>query len=272
MTWVGNNKVDFATNDIFETNDAFTWNYSKFQDTIDGELLPGSWRACFQYFFDTVRPHLMPWEMLGFSTEPDWWQAFYGPGPYTGGNKLLWDDLEEGIIRQGNRAGVDVRYRRPGLSRIIPVDENGFLKSPAQIITKAFSSNRAGTAWGVGQYGPAEYAWRTSSDFAFAVQLTLAVSKPAQYFGGLMDTYRYTLNIDLDQYLTTGGQHHIRQNDIGINGDETSGTVYRSAGYLNWIGDYLRNQGINPVTKIGTMLKNYSVNLAYKMSGFTDQR
>ena len=101
LNWIGNNKLDYSTNETFEANDAFTWNYGNFQDRIDGEQLPGSWRACYQYFYDTFRPHLTPWEMLGFSAMPNWWLSYYGPGPYTGANKLLWDDLEAGNIVQG---------------------------------------------------------------------------------------------------------------------------------------------------------------------------
>jgi hypothetical protein len=137
LNWIGNNKLDYSTNDTFDPNDPFTWNYADSTDRIDGSKLQGSWRACFQYFYDTIRPHITPWEMLGFATQPDWWQSFYGPGPYTGGNKLLWDDLEAGLIRYGDRAGVDVNYRRPGLSAVIPVDVNGNLLSPAQALSQS---------------------------------------------------------------------------------------------------------------------------------------
>ena len=279
LTWIGNNKVDFATNSTFQSNDEFTWNYSRFVDRIDGEYLPGSWRAVYLYFYDTVHPHTRPWEMLGFTTMPLWWEGFYGPGPYTGGNKLLWDDLEAGRIRYGARSLIDAGYgvgiapyfRRPGLSQVIPVDENGYLISPAGAIARATNSKNAATSWAAGQVGPTEWAWRTSSDFPFAVQRALALSRPGVYFGQLIDTYRIQYNTELKQFLTTDN-HHVKQTDIAFNGDTSSGTVNRSAGYLNWIADYLRNLGINPATKITPMLKNYQVNLAYKIAGFSDKK
>ena len=285
LNWIGNNQFDFSTNDTFDSNDPFTWNYAESTDRIDGSKLQGSWRACYQYFYDTFRPHITPWEMLGFASMPDWWEAYYGPGPYTGGNQLLWDDLEAGLIRYGYRAGIDTNYARPGLSQVIPVDVNGFLLSPAQILSRSFSSKRSGAAWSIGQYGPVEFAWRMSSEFPFAVQQALALAKPAKYFGSLIDTYNYTpLNvlysideladgtvIGSEQYLTRTSNHHITQDVINFNGNTSNGTVYRGAGYINWIANYLTNQGINPATYIPPMLQNFQVSLAYKVAGFTDQ-
>jgi len=276
LNWVGNNKLDYSTNETFLANDPFTWNYSSSQDKVDGSLLPGSWRACYQYFYDTYRPHLTPWECLGFSAKPDWWEGFYGPEPYTGGNSLLWQDLESGYIRYGYRQGVDLTYARPGLSKYIPVDENGNLIPPAQILCKVFNSKKTASAWSVGQQGPVEFAWRTSSDFPFAVQQALALARPAEYFGSLIDNYTYTsLNpiktADSQQYLLTSTNGHLTQSAINFNGNTDAGSIYRGAGYLNWVADYLINQGINPSNYLINLLKNFQVNLTYKVSGFTDQ-
>ena len=286
LNWIGNNKLDYSDNNTFDPNDFFTWNYGDSTDRIDGSKLQGSWRACYQYFYDTIRPHITPWEMLGFAKQPDWWLAFYGPGPYTGGNKLLWDDLEAGLIRYGDRAGVDLNYRRPGLNKIIPVDVNGNLLSPAAALTKSLNSKRVAASWSVGQYGPVEFSWRLSSEFPFAVQQALALAKPAKYFGSLIDTYNYSpLNIlySLDeladgtvvgseQYLTRTTNHHITQDVVNFNGNNSTGNIYRGAGYINWIADYLTNLGITPSAYLIPILKNFQVNLGYKVAGFTDQR
>ncbi len=272
LNWVGNARLDFTSNSTFLSNDPFTWNYSAFGDRIDGDFLPGSWRACYQYFYDTLRPQLTPWEMLGFFEKPDWWEGYYGPAPYTGGNKLLWDDLEAGRIRQGSRAGIDLTFARPGLSNIIPVDENGNIRPPSQILTRGYKANIANRPWSVGNQGPVEFAWRQSSDFPFAAQQAMAVAKPGRYFGLLADTYNYRYNKDIGQYLTRNTNRHITQFDINFNGNSSNGTIYRSAGYINWIADYLTNQGINPGVKIIELVQNYQVKLAYKTAGFTDQK
>lgn len=271
LSWVGNNQLEFNLNNSFESSDAFTWNYSSFNDKLDSESLPGSWRACYNYFYDTDAPHLRPWEMLGFSVKPSWWEDYYGPAPYTGGNSFLWDDLEAGRVVAGERAGIDLNYARPGLSQVIPVDDNGNLKSPVQIMTASFSSRDTGKSWAVGEWGPVETAWRRSSDYPFAVQQALALAVPGKYFGLNLDVSRYSYNTRIGQYLTDTNDH-IKQSDAQFNGDISTGTVVRAAGYLNWIADYLTNLGINPATRIPQLRSNYTVNLAYKMAGFSDKK
>ena len=272
LNWVGNNKLDYSDNDTFDSNNPFTWNYSNFTDRISGEKLPGGWRACYRYFYDTARPHLTPWEMLGFAEQPNWWQDYYGPAPYTGGNKLLWDDLEAGRIVDGERAGIDLMFARPGLSTIIPVDDNGILLSPVAVLARSVNAKKAANSWAIGSQGPVETSWRRSSEFPFAVQQALALTKPAKYFGSKIDLQSYRKNTELNQFLTEDSNHHVRQNDIVFNGDTSSGSISRTAGYLNYIADYLLNLGINPATKIYPLIQNYNVNLAYKMAGFSDQK
>lgn len=272
LTWIGNNKLDYSKNADFLANDMFTWNYANFQDRINGEPLQGSWRACYLYFYGTTRPHLHPWEMLGFTIKPDWWETWYGPAPYSGGNKLLWDDLERGRIRGGPQVGTNPRFAKPGLSKIIPVDENGFLKPPAQVLVKTVNSRRANSAWAVGQYGPMEWAWRQSSEFPFYANYALALVKPAKFFGLLHDVSKYNNTNALGQYLNTATNQHVRKEDLTFNGYTENGRVTRTAGYINLIADYLTNLGISPTSKLLPMLRNYEVNLAYKMAGFTDKK
>ena len=188
----------------------------------------------------------------------------------SGGNKLLWDDLEAGLIRYGDRAGVDLNYKRTGLSAVIPVDVNGNLLSPAQVLSQSFNSKRSASAWAIGQYGPVEFAWRTSSEFPFAAQQAIALAKPAKYFGTLIDVNSYTplnalytfstdaqgITTETTQYLETSTNKPVTQGAFDFNGDTTSGTIYRGAGYVNYIADYLINQGVNPSTYLLTLVKN----------------
>ena len=92
------------THGNYDDTNQFTWNYSQLGNSVDGERLPGHWRGVYKYFYDTDTPHTTPWEMLGFTEKPSWWEGRYGPAPYTRGNTLLWGDLERGHIHQGSRA------------------------------------------------------------------------------------------------------------------------------------------------------------------------
>ena len=91
----------YTENTYYEQNNSFTYNYS---GTVfeNKESLPGWWRQIFRYAYDTDRPNTHPWEMLGFSQKPSWWDTQYGSGPYTSNNLLMWEDISEGIVRQPN--------------------------------------------------------------------------------------------------------------------------------------------------------------------------
>ena len=48
-------------------------------DKITGDLLSGGWRGIFKHYYDTDRPTINSWEMIGYSVKPSWWEDTYGP-------------------------------------------------------------------------------------------------------------------------------------------------------------------------------------------------
>ena len=141
IIWSSANKTDYQKNEFFDQNDKWTWNY---RGNID---LPGHWRGWYNYYYDTVRPHTHPWEMLGFFEKPTWWDTQYGTD-YTALNESMWNDLELGIIRQGPRENfADESYKiknnfaRPGLSNLLPVTKTGTLLSPGEISSNGSTTN-----------------------------------------------------------------------------------------------------------------------------------
>ena len=160
--WNISNKLDPVVNEFYDSTDEWTWNYSSTD-------LPGHWRGFYEYYYDTVRPNTHPWEMLGFTEKPLWFDAQYyvyadtdvsksTPSiNYGSTNIVLWADLEQGIIRQGPRKNttsytVNNPYRRIGLSKVLPIDSSAKLISPYRIKTTDSSSitvdwaNTTGTA------------------------------------------------------------------------------------------------------------------------------
>ena len=275
LKWAGANQVDYSTNSFFQSNDPWSWNYKDQLNKLDDTKLPGSARAVYLSVFDTVRPHTHPWEMLGFSIIPSWWEDRYGKAPYTGGNLLLWEDLEKGYIYAGNRAGYDDNYKRPGLTSIIPVDEYGVLKSPDQFIVRALNPPKLNQSFSVGSVGPAEFSWRRSSDYPFAVQRGLSLLKPAFYFGSLLNIKRYYRDSKLKQLVNVSTLKRISPDTVVVpdsvipataNTEESRNFV---AGYLNWIVDYMKYRGIDPQTTLTKQFKNIDVQLGYKTASFT---
>jgi len=133
--WTGTNKVDEVVNEFFDETNKWTWNYKGTND------IPGHWRGWYEYYYDTVRPHTHPWEMLGFYDKPTWWDTQYGTS-YGLSNTALWSDLEKGIIRQGvsenltnDRYTKNNPFARSGLSNYYPITSAGVLKSPGEIVS-----------------------------------------------------------------------------------------------------------------------------------------
>ena len=271
LRWTTQNNLNYVNNDTYQNDNAFSYNYALAYDKINDELLPGSWRACYQYFYDCQDPNISPWKMLGFSIKPDWWEDVYGPAPYTSGNSILWQDLENGYIAQGTRQGFDPLFKRPGLQSIIPVNENGKLIPPLPLLTNKFDANTFNRTWNIGQFSPTETAWRNSSDYPFALQMVMAIFKPAKYFSYGINTNKYRYNSELDQYLIAGTNNRITQNDIDINGYSQNNLITRSTGYLNYISDYLTGLGIADKSELYNFIKNTTVNLSYRMAGYTDK-
>ena len=277
LTWIGNNRLDYSTNSHFQSNNPWTWNYKYFRDTVTGDFLQGTWHAVFDYFYDTQTPHTTPWEMLGFINKPDYWDARYGAAPYTGGNMLLWTDLSLGYIagydRSGATPGIYSQFARPGLLNIIPVDDAGNLRPPNEFLVRDFDSSRANASYAIGDFGPAENAWRNSSEFPFALMTTLSLVKPALFFSEFSNINTYNFNYSLNQFLVDGVNRHLTPTDIEVNGYTENGVIYRTSGYVNWISDYLKNQGYaDPQSTIKQYLKDLNVQLSYRTAGFTDKR
>ena len=284
LEWVGDNRVDYITNTYYKASVPFTWNYNRFVDTINGQLLPGYWRGIYKHLYDTDRPHTAPWEMLGFSEQPSWWETRYGPAPYTGGNLVLWTDLQNGYIWNDGNPYTDARFARPYMATglkdsngivvyppFIPVDNTGALLAPNTFVVKSINSTQAGGNFKIGDVGPVESAWRRSSDYPYAIQKALALSNPAYYFGSLIDIGRYYKNKDLNQYILADTLQRITPTTVNVNGTDNGTSIRRAAGYLNWVAEYLRNQGIDPGTYIYNYLDNVQIQLGYKMAGYTDQ-
>ena len=265
LNWVGWNKVDYKTQNYL-TTDEFTWNYSTSSSKLDNSLLKGHWRGTYRHYYDTDTPHLTPWEMIGLSELPSWWEDTYGPAPYTSGNLVLWKDLAEGWIRDPNGHHIDVRYVRDGLLDIIPVNSAGELVSPFALLVKEYSQPDFRKSWVVGDGAPTESAWKRSSSYPFAVQRLLALTKPAKYFALMVDRDRYNYDAGVDQYVYDN-RHHLDIRTLEVLGQDTP-----KHSYVNWIVDYNRFYGYNDGSKLTTDLSNLDIRLCYRMASFTDKK
>jgi len=276
LTWVGQNKIDYKTQQYI-ANNAFTYNYSQAGDKEKNLPLLGAWRGISRYFYDTLNPNYTPWEMLGFSQKPTWWETRYGPAPYTQDNLVLWDDIQAGVVADPDGHFVRPEFVRPNLSTyFIPTGTEGQLLAPLNSVVGQYDPNAWRKSWVVGDGGPAEAAWWSSSSYPFAVMRLLALTRPAKFFSLFADRDLYKYSTEFQQYLYNN-RYRLDAQGVQVYGGHvniSTGVVtpVSKASYINWIVDYNQQLGINSTQTLENALANLDVRLCWRTGSFTDKQ
>ncbi len=265
--WARDNNITLD-NTIFDEANPFTWNYSSCTDRYGNDVL-GGWRGIYRHYFDTDRPHIAPWEMLGFAQMPSWWTQYYGPAPYTRSNTILWSDVAAGIIRDGDRTGTYAKFARPELMQILPVDLQGNLIDPvtATLVLRKPPVQFARDMWRFGDGSNAEAVWRNTSSYQFSLAMAKFLMRPNFFVERFWDRLGERTVYDQIVDATTLVRNHHR--DIYVNREVMpDGQTKVTQGVQNWIIDTLINRGLAPV-QLGTVIRGLSSQLGHKVAGFT---
>jgi len=265
LKWANNLGIDIYKNEIYQAENPFSYTYYRATDRNKTVKLPQFWRGIYKFLYDTDRPHTNPWEMLGFSEKPLWWEDEYGPAPYTKGNLLLWEDLEQGIIRQGPNSGVNPRFIRPGLLDYIPVDEHGGLVSPqdASAIID-YSLNRINEDFQFGDYGPVENSWRRSSLYPFSIVTAASLLTPFEFISMNFDRNVIDKNI-LGQPIDKNTGKFIDKETI------LSSSTTQPSGLLTYIQNYLKFNAVN-TSVLSNIIDNMNVKISHRVGGFVEKQ
>jgi len=266
LSWVQNTNLSYTVNDAFVDGEPFTYTYSNMTDPTGTVNLPGYWRGVYKHFYDTDRPHTHPWEMLGFTEKPTWWDTEYGAAPYTNGNLVLWEDIQAGKIAQGTTAGIYPRYARSSILTHIPCDCDGNLLDP---LTSGLAGNfqliNNRGSFKLGDVSPVEYAWKSSSEYPFAVTTALALLKPFDYLILNFDRAIAKRNI-INQLVHTTTDTFLTLSQLQL---PVSGTT-QVAGLSYYLSSYIKSQG-ELISEAQKTISNINVRLTSRLSGFVDQ-
>ena len=261
---------DYTKHNFYDINDTFSFNYST-ASTPMGNSHPGFWRGAYLYAYGTDRPNATPWEMLGFTMKPSWWDTTYGPAPYSGDNLVLWRDLEEGRIKvPGVAEVVNKKYARPGLTSHIPVDSQGRLKSPEKSsFARGFQARQGTNAFKFGDVAPVESAWRRSSEYPFAVILAYLLNKPAKIMGLGFDTSRTKRNL-VKQWVQEETNKPIQLSTAKLPNTYKDDTRVLTCGLVNYIYNLVSSDVLSVYTDYKNDIANLKNQLGFKVGGFTD--
>jgi hypothetical protein len=266
LNWVGQNRIDYKTQ-YYMSNNKFTYNYNQSRNNLDNKLFnAGNWRGMYQWFYDTTSPHTTPWEMLGLTAKPTWWEGRYGVAPYTSGNDLLWDDITAGINYNDGSPYVIPTRTRPDLRKILPVDESGNLRDPLAALTRYYDATTFNRDWTTNDVSPSEYSYTKSSSYPFDLIKLFALTKPAKFFSLSYDLDLYQYNSEFGQYL------YNDRSRISSNATVKYGTGTAQHSYVNWIVDYVQSTGGTGQEKLNELMSNLDVRLIYRLAGFSDKQ
>jgi hypothetical protein len=269
--WTTNIATDYTKQNAewWDRLDPFTFNY-RGNYAPDGSPVPAYWRGVYRWLLDTDRPHTHPWECLGFSIKPVWWNTVYGPAPYTSDNLIVWDDIRQGIVRE---PGQPIRrleqFAKPILSHGVPVDENGDLQDPisSNFVNGVIKPTAEGF-YTFGDIGPVESAWRRSAHYPFAIIQSALLMQPNKVLGTCLDRSRIVRNLS-NQIVYADTGLRIRLADIVLPSTAISTSRVLTSGLINYIIDYLTNDTVFLINQYQTDLDTLTNNLGIKLGGFT---
>lgn len=269
LSWVQNNQLNYQINGSYDGTDPFTWNYTGMVDRYGVTVKAGNWRGIYEWMFDTDRPHLAPWEMLGFASRPSWWVARYGAAPYTVSNTTMWNDIRDGVIVEGPREGTHARFARPLLYSVLPVASDGSLLDPvsAGIVPQAPTVQSGTQEWKFGDISPIEYLWRLSPSYPFALAMASYLMKPARFVetGWTTEDSRIVHGA---QWVNRSSNTRLTNANLSVHGETVSNVRQSKPGIQQWIVEHMISKGQSP-TILGDAVRGLTVRLAHKMAGFT---
>lgn len=180
--WLNQNNLFLMANNDYDVNNGFTYIY-KLGTGEDIYSVTGSWRLIYQFLFDTDRPHTHPWEMLGHTLKPSWWDANYS---WTVPAKRV--ELEK-ALRIGNVGTPDNRIINPKFARCndlsteqnFPVDASGNLLSPDELSWLWLIALGVEASWLPGEVSPYENVFYNTQWGLAAKAKMWYLRNPAQY-------------------------------------------------------------------------------------------
>ncbi len=271
--WTVNIPQDYTKQDntLWDRLNPFTWNYRN-NHTPDDRDTPAFWRGVYRWTLDTDRPHTHPWECLGFSIKPTWWNTVYGPAPYTKDNYVLWDDIKNGTIREpGFPIRTNLKFAKTILETGAPTDEDGNLVAPYNAgQVRGYINPTPEGYYEFGDVGPVESAWRRSSYYAFALIHTALLLQPNHVLGTCLDRSRAVRNLN-NQLVYKNTNLRLTLKDIVLPSTSLSSSRVHTSGLINYIIDYITSDTTLMTSKYSDDLKALTNKIGSKLGGFTSK-
>lgn len=267
--------ADFSENTEFDQADPFTWNYSS--SGVEGHYL-----GIFNRVYNTTRPHAAPWEVMGYSIEPDWWNTSYAPDstaadgtPRYGSAHAIWADFAAGTVAHPSGPITKLQFVMTGP---IPVDVVGELLDPiaAGVVDQTkLDMSRIDDIWTFGDGSPMEQEFIESPFYSFSVALAGYLMKNGKWVDTLWVANRVGVGAT-GTYPVHNAPHVVNRDtltrpDIStrpIHLSIVAGITEVNIGVHSWISEKVNVEGSSPTTDFADIIRNTSSALVWKTAGY----
>lgn len=272
LTWIAENNIFIMSNESYEESNPFTYVYQIGSGDTD-RTITGSWRAVYKYLYDTDRPHSHPWEMLGHTIKPTWWDVYYS---WTDSIKRT---ALEKALRTGNVSIPSTPVTNPFFARVnnvnepedFPVDSNGNLLPPSELLWLGASVSGSERDWVVGEQGPFETAFlNTHRGLAAEAKLKFLAS-PAKYVNFNWVPGHVKINewgIKLDNTTDFWQQGSIEHN---YHREVVDGNVNYTSGIESLYAEFCALNNKDFKSTVIDKFNNLVVNKEFLLNGFTNK-
>jgi hypothetical protein len=272
--WMQENNLYLLENNSYDTANPFTFKY-QLGSGDDFTSVSGSWRAIYRYFYDTDRPHTHPWEMLGYTLKPVWWDQHYSWTDSTKRTAL------ERALRVGNFAAPPAVNCRPEFVRIFdtaipeefPVDEEGNLLPPSSLQWLNYNTSAEfSSVWKPGDYSPYEQVFLSSQRGLASLIKANYLADPVTFVNSLWvsngvkkNEWNYSLDRDTDFWIRPGIAHAYHRQ---LNSD---GAVNFTSGIESLLSEFCVLNNRDFKTEVVDLFNNVVANKEFLLSGFTNK-
>jgi hypothetical protein len=277
--WLNQNNLFMMPNSDYDANNGFTQIY-QLGTGEDIYSMSGSWRLIYQFLFDTDRPHTHPWEMLGYTLKPTWWDTHYS---WTDPVKRV--ELEK-ALRTGNIDAPPAITINPKFARCnelsmldedgislqnFPVDSDGNLLPPNQLSWLWLTTLNPESAWLPGEGSPYEQVFYNTQWGIAARSKMWYLRNPVQYVNTNWLPGQTILNSwgnKLDRTTNFWQQGNIAHN---YHRQVVDGETVYTSGIESLFSEFCILNNKDFVTEVIDKFGNIKVNKEFLLNGFTNK-
>jgi hypothetical protein len=274
-SWLVENNIYDIANSNYDANDAFTWLY-QLGSGDDESTLVGSWRLIYKFIFDTDRPHTHPWEMLGYTVKPYWWDTYYS---WTDSAKrtALELALRTGKFSNPSQASqVNPKFARcnsAGIDQFFPVDTLGNLLAPNDSSMSWSNVNALNETWtwDLGTFGPYEQVFASTQRGVAATAKAMFLNAPILYTNRNWVPGQQVRN-SWEQYVDrTSGIWQQGAIEHDYHRSEVDGQIVYTSGIESLYAEFCILNNKDFVSEVVDKFNNVKVNKEFLLQGFSNK-